>query len=182
MPEQQDSDIVGRLKENDLSAFDALYLKYFKLLSTSAYFFLKNENDAKDLVQNLFMDIWDKKLYLHFHNDVRGYLLLAIKNRCINFIEKQKVQQKKALGFNMHAESATEEVVDEGEQQKLLEQLNGMLTNMKGQKRAAITMVYYNEKKYSEAAEGMGIGINSLKTHLKAALEKLRKGMKTKNN
>lgn len=181
MPQQQDEFIVERLKSNDLAAYDELYLKYFKLLCASAYFLLKSESDAKDLVQNLFMDIWDKKLYLHFHNDVKGYLLLAIKNRSLNFIKKQKVAEKRAHGFTMVCDTQENEVTDEDTQEKLRDKLNDMLSNMKGQKRAAITMVYFNDKKYSEAAEGMGIGVNSFKTHLKAAIKKLREGMNPKN-
>lgn len=181
MAQQQDALLVERLKKNDLSAFDELYLKYFKLLCANAYLFLKNEGDAKDVVQNLFMDIWDKKLYLNFHNDVKGYLLLAVNNRCLNFIKKQKVLKKKAYNFNvLHATPADE--VDEEEQKIRREKMNGILSDMKGQKKAAITMVYLNGKKYDEAAEGMGIGVNSLKTHLKAALKKLREGVKTKIN
>ncbi len=177
---QQDASIIERLKNDDLAAFDELYLKYFKLLCASAYFFLKNDNDAKDIVQNLFMDIWDKKLYRHFHNDVKGYLFLAVKNRCLNFIKKQKVQEVRGQGLNLFYDTNGDEAAREEEQVGLQEKLQGLLSKMKGQKKSAITMVYFNDKKYSEAAEGMGIGVNSLKTHLKAALEKLREGMKTK--
>ena len=180
MSQQQDVSLTERLKENDLAAFDELYLKYFKLLCANAYFFLKSESDAKDLVQNLFMDIWDKKLYLNFHNDIKGYLFLAVKNRCLNLIKKQKVQEAKTQGFNMSGITNDNETTDEEEQGGLHEKLYDVLSNMKGQKKAAITMVYFNDKKYSEAAEGMGIGVNSLKTHLKTALKKLREGMKAK--
>jgi len=182
MPQQQDIAIVERLRSNDVAAYNELYLKYFKLLSISAFFLLKNENDAKDVVQNLFMDIWDKKLYLNFHNDVKGYLLLAIKNRCLNFIQKQKVQDKNAQSFCLLCDTQETEMPDEAEPEKLREKLNGILSNMTGQKRAAIDMVYFNDKKYSEAAEGMGIGVNSFKTHLKAAIKKLREEMGQKFN
>ena len=180
MSQQQDVSLTERLKENDLAAFDELYLKYFKLLCANAYFFLKSESDAKDLVQNLFMDIWDKKLYLNFHNDIKGYLFLAVKNRSLNLIKKQKVQEAKKQGFNMSGITNDNEITDEEEQGRFHEKLYDVLSNMKGQKKAAITMVYFNDKKYSEAAEGMGIGVNSLKTHLKTALKKLREGMKAK--
>src|SRR5580765_3257294 len=94
---QQDDDsiLVARLKDNDMTAFDALYLKYFKLLCASAFFFIKNESEAKDLVQALFLDIWERKLYEHFHKDVKGYLFLAIKNRCFNFLKSQKVKDSR---------------------------------------------------------------------------------------
>src|SRR5881392_2180521 len=96
---QQDIQLLYRLKKGDLTAFDELYLKYYKLLCTSAYFFLKNEQEAKDLVQTLFLDIWDKQLYEHFHDDIKGYLFRAIKNRCLNHLRRQKVQCKQHKGY-----------------------------------------------------------------------------------
>src|SRR5882672_1752908 len=96
---QQDIQLLYRLKEGDLTAFDELYLNYYKLLCTSAYFYVKNEQEAKDLVQSLFLDIWDKQLYRHFHEDIRGYLFRAIKNRCINHLKWQKVQDRRNKGY-----------------------------------------------------------------------------------
>jgi len=99
MPSPQDIALVSRLKTGDLSAFDELYLKYYTLLCTSAFFFLKNGAEAKDLVQSLFLDIWDKQLYLHFHDDIKGYLFLATKNRCLNYLKKEKVQGRHRKGY-----------------------------------------------------------------------------------
>src|ERR671913_354562 len=99
MPQQQDIQIVKQLKQGDLSAFDSLFIKYYKLLCASAYFLLKDEQEAKDLVQSLFLDIWEKKLYLHFHDEIKGYLYRAVKNRCINEISKQKTRDKNNKAF-----------------------------------------------------------------------------------
>jgi RNA polymerase sigma-70 factor (ECF subfamily) len=53
---------------------------------------------------------------------------------------------------------------------------------MKGQKLTAVKMVYLEGKKYKDAANEMGISVNSLKTHLKSALKMLRLGLKEKNH
>jgi len=175
--------LVERLKEGDIGAFDDLYLKYFRLLCTSAYFFLKNENDAKDLVQNLFVDIWEKQLFNNFHNDVKGYLFLAVKNRSLNFLKSQAVlDRRKAMILPLESEIVSMNESDQIDVEDSEVHLRQLLDSMKGQKLTAVKMVYLDGKKYKDAANEMGISVNSLKTHLKSALKMLRLAMGTKNH
>ena len=182
MSQQQDVILIARLKSYDAAAFDELYQKYFKLLCAGAYLLIKNEGDAKDLVQNLFLDIWEKKLFEHFHQDVKGYLFLSVKNRCLNYIKSRKVKDRRTATFKIISQMQHTVSEDELDMTDCSEKLQHLLSDMKGQKKAALTMVYFNGKKYKEAADEMGIGINSLKTHLKSALKTLRIGMIDKND
>jgi RNA polymerase sigma-70 factor (ECF subfamily) len=183
MPSQQDIALVSRLKAGDLSAFDELYLKYYTLLCTSAFFFLKDGAEAKDLVQSLFLDIWDRQLYLHFHDDIKGYLFLAIKNRCFNYLKREKVQDRRRKGYaalqedGVLADPAYGEGVTDHHQR-----LQSLLEQMPDQKKTAIQMVYIHGKRYQDAADAMRISINSLKTHLKTGLKVLRGEINSKIN
>lgn len=168
----QDTALISRLKEGDLTAFDELYLKYYALLCASAYFFLKNGQEAKDLVQNLFLDIWDRQLYVHFHDDIKGYLFLAVKNRCINYLKKQRVQDRTKRGYAAWQEEAGAE--EAGFEEGDYGRLRDALEEMPDQKKRAIQMVYIHGKRYQDAADTMRISINSLKTHLKTGLKLLR--------
>ncbi|HEY4206537.1 MAG TPA: sigma-70 family RNA polymerase sigma factor [Puia sp.] len=172
MSSQQDTALICRLKNGDLTAFDELYLKYYTLLCASAYFFLKNGQEAKDLVQSLFLDIWDRQLYVQFHEDIKGYLFLAVKHRCINHLKKQQVQDRTRRGYAaLLEEDGTEEMIyEEGDYGRL----QAALKEMPDQKKRAIQMVYIHGKRYQDAADTMRISINSLKTHLKTGLKFLR--------
>lgn len=180
MQHQQDIALVLRLRGDDLSAYDALYLKYYRMLCVSAFFFLRNEQEAKDLVQNLFLDIWDKKLFLQFHDDVKGYLFRAVKNRCINHREKLQTQSRHTKQFAGTQEAYSLPGVEE--QPENYEELYQALNDIPAQKRAAIQFVYLHGKRYNEAAHTMGISINSLKTHLRTGLRILRGEIKTKTD
>ena len=180
MQQQQDIQIVEQLKNGDLSAYDSLFVKYYKLLCVSAYFFLRDEQEAKDLVQTFFIDIWEKKLYLHFHDEIKGYLFRSIKNRCINQISKQKTREKNHKAF---ADLQDEKSSPHDEMPPdYYGQIQNTLEGMAGQKRMAIQMVYVKGKRYQEAADEMGISINSFKTHLKSGLKILRYGEKNNKN
>jgi RNA polymerase sigma-70 factor (ECF subfamily) len=182
MPFQEDTQLVQRLRGGDLSAFDELYLKYYALLCTNAYFFLKNEQEAKDLVQTLFLDLWDKQLYNNFHEDVRGYLFRAVKNRCMNHFARQKIRTKKEQGYTaiiLQEEDGLPPLEANGD---CYGQLHSALEEMPSQKKAAIRMVYLHGKKYQDAADTMRISINSLKTHLRTGLRILRGEIKSRIN
>ncbi|HEY8968224.1 MAG TPA: sigma-70 family RNA polymerase sigma factor [Puia sp.] len=180
---QQDTALISRLKGGDLTAFDELYLKYYTLLCASAYFFLKNGQEAKDLVQSLFLDIWDRQLYIHFHDDIKGYLFLAVKNRCINHLKKQRVQDRTRRGYAAWQEEVglEEMIFDEGVSDHY-RRLQAALEEMPDQKKRAIQMVYIHGKRYQDAADTMRISINSLKTHLKTGLKLLRGEINSKIN
>ena len=178
--QNQDTQIVERLRKGDLSAYDILFAKYYKLLCVSAYFFLHDEQDSKDIIQTLFLDIWEKKLYLHFHDDVKGYLYRAVKNRCLNQISKQKTKHK---NHNAFAELQPKEVLLHDEPAPdFYGQIRSTLEDLACQKRVAIQMVYAKGKNYQDAADEMGISINSFKTHLKTGLKILRHGVKNNKN
>ncbi len=180
MQQQQDIQIIEQLKNGELSAYDSLFVKYYKLLCVSAYFFLKDEHAAKDLVQTFFLDIWEKKLYMNFQGEIKGYLYRAIKNRCINEISKQKTRHKNYKAFAELQDtksSPNDEILPD-----LYGQMQTTLEGMACQKKVAIQMVYMKSKQYQEAADEMGISINSFKTHLKSGLKILRSGKKNNKN
>jgi len=173
--QEQDSILVDKLKDGDLSAYDTLFAKYYPALCLNAFFFLKDDQDAKDIVQALFIDIWEKKLYLFFHRDVKGYLYRAVKNRCLNHMDKQKNRKKRHEVFT---ELQDYDDVQEDKTGEHYSRLQNGLAGMAAQKRKALEMIYVKGSRYQEAADEMGISINSFKTHLKSGLKILRFGLK----
>jgi len=114
----------------------------------------------------------DRQLYVHFHDDIKGYLFLAVKNRCINHLKKQRVQDRTRRGYAAWQEEVGLEEI--GYEEGDYGQLRAALEEMPDQKRRAIQMVYIHGKRYQDAADSMRISINSLKTHLKTGLKFLR--------
>lgn len=172
MNHSSDIELVQRLKEGDATAYDALFMKYHKLLCLNAYWFLRNEAEANDLVQTFFLDIWDKKLYLQFNGDIKGYLHQAIKNRCLTLLKKQKAEREQQAAFTQLQEESCMSIPDTSPD--YYKQVLTTINDMAIQKRSAIQMVYIQGKRYQEAADEMGISINSFKTHLKRGLKVLR--------
>lgn len=174
MNHQPDEQLLQQLKAGKPQAYDAIFLKYYKLLCVNAYFYLHDEQEAKDLVQAFFLEMWEKKIYLRLNGDIKGYLYRAIQNRCLNYIRKQETEQKKQENYHI-APDTTAEKNEEVEHTYI--QLDNAMEALPAQRKEALKLVYLQDKKYQEAADMMGISINSLKTHLKIGLKNLREAL-----
>jgi RNA polymerase sigma-70 factor (ECF subfamily) len=86
-----DDTLLLRLLERGCkAAFNELYNKYREKAYSDAYRRLKNAEDAKDIVQEVFIQIWMNRERVHKEN-VPAYLHVAIRNKVIKYISKQKL-------------------------------------------------------------------------------------------
>ena len=81
--------LMRSLQERDISAFDYVYCTMRKRLLALALYIVENEENAKDLVQDIFADFWEKRLYLQITSTIEHYLLRIVKNKAINYKKKQ---------------------------------------------------------------------------------------------
>lgn len=82
-------ELLQHIKEDDRRAFDELYSKIWKELYVKAYSKLKDEDLAKDIVQEIFIDLWNKRKLREIEN-VRSYLLQAVKFKVLDEFRKNR--------------------------------------------------------------------------------------------
>ena len=181
MAPKHDKELLQQLKNGDYKAYDLIFLKYYKLLCINSYFFLKDEQEAKDLVQNFFIEMWDKKLYMSLEGDIKGYLYRSVKNRSLNCLRTAENAAKKQVAYELvyQTDLYTEDIT---RPELAYNSLKEALKELPDKRREALQMVYFENKKYIDAADEMGISINSLKTHLKIGLKNLRDKIKLNNH
>jgi len=170
--------LLAKIKQGSSVAFDAIFRKYYKMLCLNAFFYLKDEDEAKDLVQTFFFEFWEKKLFIKLEGEIKGYLYRSVQNRCLNYIRNQEIIQRKQS--EIEAREETYDFENSLVRENLYVALEKSLHDLPFQRREALKMVYFENKKYQEAADSMGISINSLKTHLKIGLKNLRDRMKSR--
>lgn len=171
---QSDQQLLQQLKTGDTKAYDAIFLKYYKLLCVNAYFYLRDEQEAKDLVQAFFLEMWEKNIYMRLNGDIKGYLFRSVQNKCLNYIRQQETQSKRQEKLTDYLFNNNDEQQEHSNTDGIYTKLDGALNDLSKQRKEALTLVYLQDKKYKEAADIMGISINSLKTHLKTGLKSLR--------
>lgn len=171
-----DAKILKKLKKGDSYAYKELFDFYYMPLSVYALKYCDSFQLAEDVVQDLFVKIWDEKIYLKFENVVGPYLYKAVKNNILQVVKKQSKYRFEEIenqtNFLLEEEKFDVEEIEK-EKQKLLKEVEALPEKMKEVFKAIVLQ----NLKYKEVAEQFNISVNTVKTHYSRALKQLRKSL-----
>ncbi len=137
-----------------------------------AFQYLDNGKDSEDIVQELYVKLWETEL-LFFENEkaLKTYLYRMVRNACIN-----KLGRKDALKYAI--DIINEEVREERYltfDEAVIAEIVSEIGRLPLRTRRVFTAVFLEGKKYREAADELGISVNTVKTLLKNGVKQLRK-------
>ncbi len=127
----REREYIIKLKKGSFSAFDHLFSVYRERLYTFAIGYLKVEEDAKELVQEVFVKVWENRHKLDEDRSFNSYLFTIAKNTILNYFRKKANEQnyldyiKEHTGLSV---SPIEEKIEFSELQKEAHNLIGQLT------------------------------------------------------
>jgi RNA polymerase sigma factor (sigma-70 family) len=79
-------------KREQIALLEKLFKDYQPMLVSFAYNYLKTVEDSKGIVQDVFIAVWNNRENLKLEGNLKSYLFTATKNKCLNFIEKKRLQ------------------------------------------------------------------------------------------
>ena len=159
------------------SAFEEVFKTYFKPLTAFAYKFVKDADDAKSIVHDVFMKLWEKKETIDMSKSVKSYLFTSVNNRSLNFIrDHKKFTNEEFILENQHDDHW--EVSDELSAVDIQKKVDSTLNNISPKAKQVFIMSRNEGLKYREIAEKLNISIKTVETHMSTALKELRKNLK----
>jgi RNA polymerase sigma-70 factor (ECF subfamily) len=168
-----DAELVVRLQNHEVSAFDSLYWKYHGAVYRNIFKFVKDDVVTEDILQDVFARLWEKRQDIEPDQSVSGWLFVISFNMCVSFVRKKLREQ--AFHKNIFQTDADDAIaierknIDE-EQYHLLEQA---ISTLSPKKRTIVTRCKLEGKTYEEVANELNISRNTVKEHLSAAMIKL---------
>src|SRR5690606_25373825 len=82
------SEIVPLLQSGDETAFETIYRLYANNLYIIARSYLSDNAAAEDIVQEVFVRLWDHRKEIHIKSNIHGYLFRMVKNKCLDSLRK----------------------------------------------------------------------------------------------
>lgn len=173
----QNSEIDLWLKvcRGDIDAFGILFKKHYKSLFISALLLVKDEKVAEDVVQDVFLKIWNKRGELELVANFSSYLYISVKNACLDQLRKIKYNDDVS---EVEISDTSLDPFHSVRIKELSKHLQEATDSLPAQCKIIFEMVYVDGKKYQEVADELGVSINTVKTQVKRALEKMRIIMK----
>ncbi|MEX1044937.1 MAG: sigma-70 family RNA polymerase sigma factor [Chthoniobacterales bacterium] len=172
-------DLLARITRRERAAFEELYTRYSNILYATALKFLKQDADAQDVVQDVFIQIWDKaKLYDPAKGKPLTWALTLTRNRSIDRI--RAIQRRSRLRDDFEKESTVDESVgvrealsgvDASEKGQIL---RDAVSQLSGQQRKVIELAFFRGLTQSEIAEKLGEPLGTVKARARRGLMKLK--------
>ncbi|RZK81110.1 MAG: RNA polymerase sigma-70 factor [Pedobacter sp.] len=88
-----DNDLLSLFKEGDRTAFKLIYERYWQLLFVAACKIIKDEDEAKDVVQEVFISLLNKGSDTDIQGNIANYLYSAVRYKVLDHISKKKVRE-----------------------------------------------------------------------------------------
>ncbi|MCS7204824.1 MAG: sigma-70 family RNA polymerase sigma factor [Leptospiraceae bacterium] len=173
-----DEIIQSQLLKEKSQKFEKLIKPYYNDLFAVAFSILKNQNDAKEALQEALISA-----YLNLHkfkknSSIKTWLYKIVRNKSIDH-QKRLLKKSQSLDSDIFFELITKEDIEkytfEQEQKELLESLNKMIEKLDDEEKELIMMRYYNDMSYEEISEVKKIKLGTVKSRLHHVKEKLKK-------
>ncbi len=175
--EWSDPQLIAGLREGDEEAFAQIYKSYWHKLFMAAYRKTKSKEIAEELVQNLFVNLWNKRSKLEI-SQLENYLFTSVKNAVIRHYESQVVAQK-YLDYQKHLpvlhDCHTEETVALNELNSALD--NGLST-LSEKSQQVFRMSRFENRSTHEIATELNISEKAVEYHITKSLKTLRHVLK----
>jgi len=171
---QSDQELIVLLQKKNEKAFTAIYDRYHKLLYVVAYKYLKDEEHAKDAVQQIFCKLWESHALLNIHINLKNYLFTMLKNHVLNEIRNNLTTMEKNYEISQSSIKYEDEIIARLEDQELTQQLYQAIHKLPEQKKQVCLYKLKDNLSNQEIAEKMNISIPTVKTHYSQAIKALR--------
>ena len=173
IPMADDDTLFRQIREGDRKAFKILFDTWYAPLCHYASHFLNDDDQAEEVVQELFVKLWEKKKELFIETSLKHYLFRSVRNQCLNLIRQNKVRKLHALKLRdaLLTEDSPEDYRITPEALLKIEEGIASLP----EKRQEIFRLNRQEGlKYREIAEKLGISVKTVEVQMGAALKTLR--------
>ncbi len=172
---EQVDDLLLRIAEDDTSAFESLFHLYHKRIYAFAYGLLSSSFDAEEVVQNVFLAIWNQRQQLNISGSFTAYIFAIARNMVYEHM-RQKINKEAFSEYylenNVEYSFITDEEVAYNE---LLGKIQQCIDLLPERRREIFVLSRIEKLSYKEIATKLGISENTVDTQIRHALNSLRR-------
>lgn len=164
--------VLQAIRRREQGVFKQLFESYFKKMTLFAEYFLLDRGEAEDIVQEVFIDLWNNAPTLPEVSNLKSYLFTQVRNRSLNRLKHLHVEdnyKQWLLEAQAYAEIPEVEI-----DQDMLKKVYDVIEELPDQSKIIFKRCVLDGKKYKEVAEEMNISVNTVNTQMSRAYKFIR--------
>ncbi|MBS1582274.1 MAG: RNA polymerase sigma-70 factor [Bacteroidetes bacterium] len=162
---------VQRIIAGDRQAFEQAFRTHYRPLCAFAGKYVKDGDQAEDLVQDLFFRLWQDRERMAITTSLKAYLFTAVRNRCLNAV--QAMGRMRPLDEDLH-DQVEEGARAEEEHTARSARVQAAIEALPEERRKVFKLSRYEGLKYQEIAQRLGISVKTVENQMGKALKTLR--------
>ncbi len=171
-----DSKLVERLQKGDIEAFNAVFEKYGSRLFGFAFKYLKSKEEAEELVQDVFLKVWENRKNLKKEYSLKSYLFTISYHDICKFFRRKELNDKLKEEIVQTRETA-ENPKDRIDYQSTLEQIEKVIEKLPSKQKVAFEKSRKEGKSTREIAKEMKLSPGTVDNYISAALKFIKKNI-----
>lgn len=176
--EYSNQQLNNGIRQGDVAVFEELYRQYYIYLCLIAEHIVKNHSDAEEVVSDVFVKLWTIREKTEITTSIKAYLVKAVHNTSINYLEKLKFENKltdslSKLDYELLAWNS-DYPLGQLYTKEIMEILDHGINTLPECCRQIFLLSRNEDMKYCDIACKLGISVNTVKTQMKIALFRLR--------
>ncbi|MDD6891290.1 MAG: RNA polymerase sigma-70 factor [Bacteroidales bacterium] len=180
--ENMEDIILQQLKKGNEEAYRYIYRHHYALLCHIAREYVNDAFTAETIVGDTIFHIWEIHETLDIRTSLRSYLVKAVRNRCLDFLQLKREQTEVTFSMLEEEELQQMENIDDTSvplgkllEQELEQEIRKAIDKIPAESKKVFLKSRFEKKKYEEIAQELGISVNTVKYHIKQALALLNK-------
>jgi len=169
-----DDDLIVLLKEDNSYAYTEIFERYNTLLIRHAFKLLSNDEEAYDVVQDVFLTLWQKRAEVSINSSLSAYLFTAVKNRIFKLFAHKEVVIRYAASISAFLLEGYNIVENEILEKELSELIRKEINALPARMREVFLLNKTEELSYKEIAQRLGISDQTAKQQVYKALKILK--------
>jgi RNA polymerase sigma-70 factor (ECF subfamily) len=169
-----DLELTALLKEGNRVAFTEIYNRYMELLFLHAVKRLKDEDEAEDLIHDLFASLWERATELQFNVTLSAYLYKAVKNKVINALTHRHIKTNYLESLQSYIDAGVYPTDEAIRVHELALQIEKEVDRMPKKMREVFQLSRNSNLSHKEIAEQLGISDKTVKKQIGNAIKILK--------
>ncbi|RZM21758.1 MAG: RNA polymerase sigma-70 factor [Pedobacter sp.] len=167
-----DQELLALLRESDEAALNEFYKRYWEPLYISVNNILRDGAPCEDIIQEIFIKLWDKRQSIEIHLSVKAYLFASCRYEVFRLIKTQRVREDifDGLQERLYEPSAYGSL----EHKELIQQINSIVERLPEKCREVYKLSREENLSHKEIAERLGISTKTVENHITRALTQFR--------
>lgn len=166
-----DKIVLKEIQKQNKKVFEAMFHEYYPGLLRFSENIVFDREVGEDILQNLFIYIWEHSDYLKITSSLKSYLYTATKNRCLNYLRSRKIEDKHQL---LYIEASISNLDENNIEPEIFSQIQDAINSLPPKMGEVFRLRYEEERSIGEISKSLQLSENTVKTQLLRAKGKLR--------